>query len=509
MTNLLAATIISAALIAAILLPRIFDLGAFQAADEKMWIANTQGFTRNLASFKWGHLLQQPHPGITVTWLGSLTIHASSLAVRKLPLAIGQSILIGLTGYIFYRLWGSSLAALLTLLLALNPILIAHTRVYAMDSLLAHFLLLSVACLLLWRRLRAPRYLIFAAAAAALAVLSKLPGIIIVPITLAMLFKDAIHTHRSARSQKTAPLYPARKRDPAKRGKLLSPLILWLAAFCLTIIVVFPSLALNFPEVKQRTLEFLLEGDAQDIHHEDAGYWYYLKSLVFFSTPLQLIAILVFPLAWRYSPSRAQKEAAAVFLLSAAFFIAAISLGAKKGDRYILPAFLFLDAYVALSAAWLTAHSPRVSRVVWAVIILGLAWQAADITRLHPYTLAYVNPLTKSWYGDRRLGWGEGLDLAAKYLNAKPGALNLTVAAPYPTEFAYSFIGRVIPLNHYAAANPDYIILYRSLLERGHDTWETEVRNEFQHRQPEKTFTLNGLPYVWIYRAPITAHPAP
>jgi len=479
MTKRLKTTIIISALTAAILLPRLFDLGAFQAADEKTWIANTQNFTRRLATFQWSHLMQLPHPGLTTTWLGSLTINYQSLAVRKLPLVFGPAVLIGLTGYIFYRLWGQTSAVILTMLLALNPFLIAHTRVYAMDSLLAHFLLLSLGCLLLWREQRQVRYLIFAAAAAALSSLSKLPGLIIVPLTLAILTRDT--SRRAARQS-----------------------ALWLITFLLTLAIVFPSLVLNFSEVKQRTLEFFTTGDVQDTHGQ-AGWDYYLKTLAFFSTPLHLALLIALPAAWR-AFSRADKSAAAVLLLAAALFIAAMSLGDKKGDRYILPAFLFLDALAALAAARLADWLPRFSHAVWGVVLLGLAWQVIDVVRLHPHTLAYVNPLTKSWYGDRRLGWGEGLDLAAHYLNAKTNAPQLTVAAPYPTEFAYVFTGRVIPLNHYADANPDYVILYRSLYERGPDAWETDVLTHFQPRQPEKTITLNGLPYVWIYAAPAAAH---
>lgn len=468
----------------AILLPRVFDLGAFQAADEKMWVANTQNFTRNLATFKWDQLLQQAHPGITTTWLGALTINYPSLATRKLPLALAQSVLIGLTGYIFYRLWGKKPAVLLTLLLALNPFLTAHTRVYAMDSLLAHFLLLSLGCLLLWRAQRATRYLVFAAVAGALAVLSKLPGIIIVPHTLAILIYDAY----------------VKKSLPTTNYKLQTLTFLWLVSFLLTIVIIFPSLVLNFPEVKQRTLEFITEGDAQDVHHAQARYNYYLQTLAFFSTPLHFAALLAVPFAWRAS-GRADKETAAVLLLTAVLFIAAMSLGAKKGDRYILPAFLLLDALAAFVAVRLAARTPRLARAVWAVALLGLAWQAVDVARLHPYALAYVNPLAKPLYGERRLGWGEGLDLAAKHLNAKPDARSLTVASPYPTEFAYTFAGRTIPLNHYTDAKPDYVIIYRSLFERGEHAWETEILHEFQSLQPEKIITLNGLPYAWIYPA--------
>jgi len=409
--------LIIALLALAVLLPRVFDLGAFQAADEKMWVANTAGFTRNLALFKWDKLLQQPHPGITTQWLGAPAINADSLTAKKLPLALGQSVLIAFTGYIFYRLWGARPAVVLTLLLALNPPLIAHTRVYAMDSLLAHFLLLSVGLMLLWRKTNAMRYLIFAAATAALAVLSKLPGIIIIPFSIALL------------------IYWTRGKHPSYQLRITS---YWLLAFILTIVVVFPSLLLNFNEVSHLIKEFLLEGDVQDTHGP-ADYTYYLESLAFFSTPLQLAALILLPAVWvalHHShplplPLRQEKtkvnphdsphpipllskerehtlrrrivplssseervrvrwtisgEQIVIFLLFAALFVIQMTLGAKKGDRYILPAFLFLDTAVVLIFFSLTAWLKRIGRARLLlttnyVLLTLLAWQAYDVAR--------------------------------------------------------------------------------------------------------------------------------
>lgn len=136
----------------------------------------------------------------------------------------------------------------------------------------------------------------------------------------------------------------------------------------------------------------------------------------------------------------------------------------------------------------------------YCLLVTGLLWQAADIARLHPHTLSYINPITKPFYSDRRLGWGEGFDLAADYLNKKPNATELTVASMYPTEFAYNFNGQVIPLNHFEDDNADYVVLYRALFQRGQDTWETEILNHFTNQMPEKTITLNGLEYLWIYK---------
>lgn len=510
-------TIIILLLTLAILLPRLFDLGAFQAADEKMWIANTQGFTKNLALGRWDKLLQQPHPGITTQWLGALTINSLSLATRKTPLAIGQSITVALIGYIFYRLWGKWPAALLVLLLALNPPLIAHTRVYAMDSLLAQFLLLSLGCLLLWRKSNITRYLVFSGLAGALAALSKLPGLIIVPFVLLVLAYWAITSNN--------------------RPNIVKKAGLWVAVFLITLVVVFPSLLLNFSEVKHLTTEFLLEGDAQDTHHTGANYTYYLQTLMFFSTPLHLITVLVLLASgWRWlhpkttglpaeawpasrslgegwakagpaadatEPPGFSKEQTTILLLFVIIFIIQMTLGAKKGDRYILPSFLFLDALTVIAffslISWFQARR-LLLLATYCLLLSGLLWQAATVVRLHPHTLAYVNPLTKPFYDNRRLGWGEGFDLAAAYLNQKPQATELTVASLYPTEFDYNFVGQVIPLNHYHDANADYVVLYRALFERGPDTWQTDILNQFADQAPEKIITLNGLDYLWIYK---------
>ncbi len=180
-----------------------------------------------------------------------------------------------------------------------------------------------------------------------------------------------------------------------------------------------------------------------------------------------------------------------------------MTLGAKKGDRYILPSFLFLDALTVIVFFSLIIQF-RARRLLllatYCLLLTGLLWQAIDVARLHPHALAYVNPLTKPFYGHRRLGWGEGFDLAAVYLNQKPRAAKLTVASYYPTEFDYNFVGQVIPLNHYRDANADYVVLYRAMYERDPNAWETDILNQFASRTPEKIITLNGLEYAWIHK---------
>lgn len=461
-------------LAALILLPRLFKLGAFMAADEKQWLANTAGFTKALATRHWEKMVQQPHPGITTQWLGAITVHSDSWPVRKLPLVIGQSILLLLVFYVFWQLWGQWPAMLLATLLALNPLLVAHTRVYAMDSLLAIFCLLAVGLLLLWHKTTEQRYLYFSAFATAAAVLSKLPGLILIPFTIIFL---AVHAYQ------------------AKRIKSLGRFAaIWLLVLLISLTLILPSLVTHPATTAARLAACITQNSCETSRHYSPP-TYYLRSLVFFSTPLQLLAVLVLPFFF----VKARRRSDALWLIFfAALFVAGMTLSPKKGDRYILPSFLMFDTLAVAVFVWLQ-QTPR-HRAAAVIMAAGILWQTVMLWQLHPHYLAYVNPITKPFFDNRRLGWGEGFDLAGQYLNAKPNSQSLKVAAPNPAEFAYNFQGKVTPLNRHEEDSVDYVVLYRSLLERDPDSVETDILNYYNKQTPEKIISLDGLPYIWIYQ---------
>ncbi len=492
----------------AVLSPRLFDLDTFRTPDEDRWMARTAGFTNKLAHGRLAELIQAPHPGITTQWVGALTIRYESWAVRKLPFAIGQSLLVLAIGYTFARLWGATAGIVLTLLLAFDPQLIAHTRIYAMDSLLALFLLLSLSCLLLWNKTTATRYLIYSGAASALAVLSKLPGLLIIPFAIALLTYFTLTT---------------RKADPNVRTMdyVLRTTGIWLSSFLTTASIALPSLLLAPASVVGDFFEFSRSDAYQELH--PAGSWYYIGTLAFFSTPLHVASLIALPVAWSSAKlNRTTRKHLIILLLFAALFTLQMSLGDKKGDRYLLPVFLMLDAITAVVVAMVfsaqmhklrpafagrpayagrvTGYLPAVALAKVGALLILLLWQAVDVARLHPYALAYINPLTKPLLNERRTGWGEGLNLAAAYLNQKAGAKHLKVAVYYPNEFSHHFNGETVPAHQYEDDSVDYVILYRAMFERGDSAWETDVLNHFENRTPERVIKLNGIEYAWIYK---------
>ena len=486
------------ALILLTFFPRLLDRDAFRSPDEDRWIANTSGFTVKLAHGQLAELLQQPHPGIPTQWLGALTIRYEDWAIKKVPLVIGQSLLILLTGYIFGRLWGTGAGVAAVVALAANPVLYAHTRIYAMDSLLALFSCLALGCLLLWRQEKvlpwAARYVVASAFFTAAAILSKLPGIALLPVIAGVFVYDY---WRQRNLQATA---------------------LWLLAFLISLALILPSFAIVPQNIIGDFLEFFRSDDYQELHH--LGPYYYLGTLAFFSTPLHWIALIA--LAWlvvHKKISALHREQIVILLLFGLVLVVQMTWGAKKGDRYILPAFVMFDVASALVVSlifsfggWRAGGPPRAgatapprggagrdrTRPLLFILIATVAWQFVIIWQTHPHTLAYVNPLTRPWFGDRRHGWGEGLDIAAGYLNQKPHAAELKVATYYPVEFDPYFAGEAVPVHQHEEASVDYVIVYRAMFERG-ESWESDVLKIYQNKKAEKIIELSGVPMAWIY----------
>jgi 4-amino-4-deoxy-L-arabinose transferase-like glycosyltransferase len=453
--------------------PRLLELDRFRAPDEDRWMGRTTSFVANLAYGQLGSLLESPTPGLTTQWLGAFTIHANDWQIVKFPLALIQGLLIMAIGYVFSRLWGKWPAFLLATLLALNPLLIGHTRIFGTDSLLSLFLLLSLGLLLLWSKTHETRYLVFAGATAAAAYLSKLPGILIIPFSLGLILFTRSSRWRSV--------------------------FLWLSAFIVTSILILPPLALTPYTTLQNILETFRSEGYTELH---TGKWYYyLNTLFFHTTPLHFLALLLLPFAW---PRTTQRPLFSRFhfLALAAFallFTLAMSFGDKKGDRYLLPTFLFLDALTAIVFSWLILRTTHKQALQYALILL-LVGQSFLVYQLHPYYLAYVNPVTKPLFGQRRLGWGEGLDLAAEYLNQKPEASSLKVASYYPNEFSHYFSGEVVPAHEWDHTSVDYTVIYRAMFDRGETAWETDVIQQLKNQVPEKIIRLNNLDYAWIYK---------
>jgi hypothetical protein len=140
---------------------------------------------------------------------------------------------------------------------------------------------------------------------------------------------------------------------------------------------------------------------------------------------------------------------------------------------------------------------------VLAVVVIAQAYSAGQT---YPYYFSYYNPLAG---GSQRapqvmmIGWGEGLDQAARYLNTKPDVEMLKVASWYPDgPFSYFFEGTTIqqdfPANPAEMAKADYVVLYAHQWQR--QLPSQEFLDFFAAQTPEEVFLIDGLEYARVYR---------
>lgn len=116
---------------------------------------------------------------------------------------------------------------------------------------------------------------------------------------------------------------------------------------------------------------------------------------------------------------------------------------------------------------------------------------------LHPYYQTHHNRLC----APQQMGWGEGLEKVADYLNRQPGSDDLIVTSFYGCVLKWFFRGRVVDLGELTRrVKPDYVVFYNSQVTRY--LFPVIIGKYFlnANHRPEYTARLNGIPYAWVYR---------
>ena len=269
----------------------------------------------------------------------------------------------------------------------------------------------------------------------------------------------------------------------------------------------------------------------------EPGPWFYPVVLAFRTTPLTGFGLVVAILLLFSGREHVKRENVkretnkgqignlVAILAYACFFTMLMTLWAKKYDRYILSSILALDIVAAWGLVGLgefvgqyigrrfkfQVPSSR-SHKLWTLdlelgtrnlelgtLIILLLLQAGYIISYHPYYLAYYNPLlggTARAVQVLPVGWGEGMDLAARYLNQKEDAPDLRIATGGIPGFASLFKGQTEGLTEHNLATADYVVLYTSDVQQ--DSPGTAAL--YGQRQPEHVVKIHGVSYAWIYR---------
>jgi 4-amino-4-deoxy-L-arabinose transferase-like glycosyltransferase len=566
------------------LIPRLPALGRFLTRDEPLWVERSGHFLAGLLDPAYvcrspfaaipveqmglACTLQTGHPGVTTMWTGSLGIigryladglpgplfdYARSIQTNpldlglivplRLPTVLLTSLFVVAAYWLVSRLFDDRRVGLIAgLLLALEPFHVALSRVIHNDALLTIFMTLSLLTgLAYWGQRGRMRWLVASGALAGLAFLSKSTALFLIPFMglvagWSLLGGDARDESLSWR----------------RVGTTVVEWMLWFNCAGVVFIALWPAMWVNYAialhAIFSTGSQYAETGFLQYFMGTvslDPGPLFYPATWLLRSSPLTWVGLvaavicglrrskgkdesqdkgtdqrsLIYKLAG-YQTSETVRRHAPLLLAYTILFVAFVSLGAKKDNRYLLPVYPILNILAALGLVHtldLISHpsSLRGKYLKFGSLIACIViFQGALITANFPYYFTYYNPLLGGARTAEKLmtiGWGEGLDLAAAYLNQEPNAAGLNVAAWHWQIFAPFFHGHSNPGTFFSAreAMPnDYLVFYCDQWQR--QLIDPELLAYFQkHYEPEHVVRLQGVNYALIYAVPIERHIVP
>lgn len=545
----LVASGLTAAAVVLALVPRVTDLGGYLIIDEADRWRWAEAFFRALtAGDLRATLVGDGYPGIVPVWVETLWLLGESvrrslvegrwfgeesiymlfhvwsrtehIALQRLPIALFNGLLALLIALYAARLYGRRVGILTLIFVALDPFYLADSRVNRAEAMITGLLSLSVLALIDHSRTHRLRPLVLSGILGGLAFLTKIQGLVILPVvgtTLAL--------------ANLTPLPPLSTAWRGGRGvRLVLFAALWLLAAIVTWLVLWPAMWVRPVDVLSLVYDYATrkagaEGvnvffAGQHFLDTDPGWLFYPVVILLRVTPLTMIGLLLvfaaFVRRWRNErpdPALTLTSGTLPLVVFVILYTVTMSLGSHKQDRYVMPIFPTLDLLAALGWValwdWLAERWPRVranARLSWIGAIALLAIQLATVLPHHPYYFPFFNPLLGGGATGAkmlRVGWGEGMDRVAQYLNTKPDAANLTVAARW-YGYMTDFVGKAIAFDRPGRwTRADYMVLYIQQTQRMIDPTPGVIRY-FQRLQPEHVITLSGIEYAHIYRSPFT-----
>jgi hypothetical protein len=521
-------------------------LGTFSWPDEVTWTARSVAFYSGLAGGNLEATHQSDHPGVVPMWGfgGLLSLQAllrgnlaelytmtterelqdipGMLATEALWTVLITSLTVAGIYLLLKRLIDARISFLAALMVALDPFYLTHSRVVHVDAILTSFMTLSTLALAVYLSYPTQKhYLALSAVTGGLAFATKSPSLVLIPLLLGGLLLRVI-LHRDAPGGWVG--------GPAGRrlGWAALSALAWLGIGWAVFLILWPAAWLDPLRMMGRVLLGSRWGvvTSHQFNYflgqvtETPGPLFYLVVAPLRMTPLILIfaplSVLLFASdlrrAWRQGLS-GRLALLALGLALVIGYVTGMSLSAKQGDRYLVPIYPMLEILAALSlwalVRWLGRRWPVLADpwrqfvvALVPVLLVPLLWLP-----LAPYYGAYFNPMLG---GGRTAVWafpfgqGEGLDLAAKYLNQKEEAGRLRVASFYPEELQAYFQGDAISLRRREWSKTwlfsDYVVFYVSQVQR--ELPDAELVNFFKDRDPEYVARIGDVDFAWVYKPP-------
>jgi hypothetical protein len=552
------------------LVPRTLAPGDFWTADEaKHWSVRVETFLPAVEEGNYAATNLVGHPGVTTMWLGSLGTFAQQRMADmgwipaddpflqryflRLPVGIITALVIALAYPMLRRLFNQRIALLTSFLWITDPFIVAHSKVLHVDALLTSFILLSLLAALLAFRLeqtpatplppRSPvRWSMLAASAlaAALALLTKSPSMILFPMVGLIGLTGFIPYLRSKQINGTQ-----QTGQPIALGNQLGSLtlamIVWAIIAAVAWVALWPAAWLD-PLGSAWTVIYEIFRNGAEPHGwgnfflgrpvPDPGPLFYPVGVIMRLTPWTLAGIGLAGVAagvalWqsrRKQPALSNEThhegtptlpligSPPLLLLIIFVFVfgAILTTMPKKFDRYMLPAFPMLDIVAAIGLLWFAdtiqqrlprpSLRPFVLPSYWTLIVVGLC---INLAWFHPYELAYFNQVLGGGPVAQRtvfVGWGEGLEKAGEYIKQQENGCDLGVASWYEFVILPYTCSPVLHQGYITVpGHVHYAVLYINQVQR--QIKMEEIGPSIAERGAlVHTVRIHGIDYAYVYQ---------
>jgi hypothetical protein len=534
--------------------PRTFDIDRVVTVDEPVFLGMSANFSNAIAHGEFAKTSQFLYPAVTIMWTGMLgflaeipnyvtdhpdqiepttdsilkTVHGPIRAVGGDPLSAlvaAREAKVALQGCVFfvalwllYRLFGLAVTALTAAFIIFDPFLIAHDQLLHVDGVTGITAFTSMlATAYADREPNRKALWVLAGASAALCWLTRLTGLVLLPIILLVIIDGAISRYRrAALTGKAATVWAAKTAGLVIGASLVTTLAVW-PALWVDLVGTIHSTVGEWRKLVATPHPFGLYFAGQTIKG-DPGVMFYVFVFLYKITPFTLIGLAITGVAFLFRidaimPRRSWRPVVIVTTFVVVYSVG-MAAGMRKFDRYILPDFLFFDLLAAVGIVgvggllWAKRHGAW--RAAVAIAIAGLvAGQVSIAFAQRPYLLVYYNPLlggTQTAEKILMLGWGEGLDQAAKFILSQPGGDTAVVrTSMHPATMLYFFPPTVTTESLLFKANQEglrawsnthYVVTH--ILQWNRNA-VPEVIPYLSTFEPIYTVTIDGADFVRVY----------
>jgi len=535
----------------ALLIPRLPGLDSFATGDEPYWLSMGANFYYALGQREFQNTIYEYQPAVTTMWevtgamlayfpeyrgLGQGYLEFEKGVLDPFLLKHGKDPLILLRDarliqvgnvtaifllafYLLQKLLDRRLAAFAILLAGFDPFFLGQSRLLDHEALLASFVLVSVLALAVYLfQGRRFIYLLVSAVAAGLGQLTKSSAVaVLAPIGLLLL----------------ADLYQRRAAWKQALLGAFKTFALWFLVLALTYVLFWPGMwaapAKMLGNVYGNAFSYAFQG-ARVIAVEDAepavtglntdlgGFLALTGDLFARLTPLTWLGLLLaLPLLFKRTRELVPPWTGPLAALSgftALVFVLMFALAkGRNSPHYMLTSYVMLNLLAGLgwvvALRWLSART-NLSWLPVTVLALVLVLQAGSGLMKYPYYFTYQNPLVPR--SDKpAFPYGEGLELAARYLASQPDAKDATALVYYSRGcFSYFYPGPVERFKPYfvdagheadlqnALDGADYLVIYYAI--QGHLDKYQPLLSSLADKPLVKEIWLDGYKYAVIYK---------